>query len=122
MENIFGSYMMTRDMEDAQGSCIHEEEVRGIHVSIGNAKTKSSGHTSGVEPMELIETMRILHKEVKMYIEYNERMIRSQEEILESLNMLQIQVNEDFGTKQATNVRQVADSRSHDKRNDHGGY
>jgi hypothetical protein len=35
--------------------------------------------------------------------------------------MLQRQVNKDSGTKQAACARQVATSRSHDRRDDHGG-
>jgi hypothetical protein len=30
-------------MEDAQGSYNHEEEIRGLHVSMGNVETKSNG-------------------------------------------------------------------------------
>jgi hypothetical protein len=35
--------MRTTTMEDAQGSYNHEEEFRGLHVSMGNAETKSNG-------------------------------------------------------------------------------
>jgi hypothetical protein len=58
---------------------------------------------------------------VQSYREDNERMIRAQEEMLQSLNMLQRQVNKYFGTKQAASARQVEASRSHDRRDDHGG-
>jgi hypothetical protein len=68
--------MRTRDMEDAQGSYIHEEEVKGLHVNMGNAETESNGHRSRVEPVELVETMRSLQKEVQSYREDNERMMR----------------------------------------------
>jgi hypothetical protein len=46
--------------------------------------------------------------------------MKAQEEILQSLNMLQKQVNKDSGTKQATSARKVSASRSHRKRDDHG--
>jgi hypothetical protein len=46
--------------------------------------------------------------------------MKDQEEILQSLNMLQKQVNKEYGTKQATSARQVSTSRSHSKSNDHG--
>jgi hypothetical protein len=46
--------------------------------------------------------------------------MKAQEEILQSLNMLQKQVNKDYGTKKATSSRQVSTSRSHRKINDHG--
>jgi hypothetical protein len=42
--------MRTRDMEDAQGSYNHEEEVKGLHVSMGNVETESNGHRRRVEP------------------------------------------------------------------------
>jgi hypothetical protein len=46
-------------------------------------------------------------------------MMKYQEEMLQSLNMLHRQVNKDFGSKQATSARQVATSRSHGRRDDH---
>jgi hypothetical protein len=84
---------------------------------MGNAETESNGHRSKVEPVELVETMRSLQKEVQSYRVDNERMMRAHEEILQSLNMLQKQVNKYSGTKQASSARKVATSRSHD----HGG-
>jgi hypothetical protein len=74
--------------------------------------------------VELVETMRSLQKEVQRYREDNERMIRAQggEEYKLTLNMLlQRQVNKYSGTKQAASARQVATSRSHDRRDDHRG-
>jgi len=59
-EGIFGSHMRTKDMEDAQGSYNHEEEIRGLHVSMGNAETKSNGRRGSEELMELDVTMRSL--------------------------------------------------------------
>jgi hypothetical protein len=35
--------MRTIDMEDYQGSFSHEEEVRGIHVNMGNVEIESNG-------------------------------------------------------------------------------
>jgi hypothetical protein len=40
------------------------------------------------EPVELVETMRSLRKQVQSYREDNERMIISQEDLLQTLNML----------------------------------
>jgi hypothetical protein len=34
-------------MEDAQGSYNHEEEIRGLHVSMGNVETESNGRRDG---------------------------------------------------------------------------
>jgi hypothetical protein len=57
-ENKFGSYMRTGVMEYAQGYYIHEEEIIGLHVSMGNAETKSNGRRDRKEPV----TMRSLHR------------------------------------------------------------
>jgi hypothetical protein len=64
--------------------------------------------------------MRRLQKEVQSYRVNNERIMKAQEEILQSLNMLHKQVDKDSGTKQAGSSRQVSTSRFHKKRDDHG--
>lgn len=120
--HIFGHCIGTRHIEDAQGSYSHEDEVRGLCVSMGNVETESSGHRDRVEPVALVETMQSLHKEVPSYRVYNERMIRVQEEMLQSLNMMQKQVNKNSGTKQASGARQATTSKSHDRRIDNVGY
>jgi hypothetical protein len=59
--------------------------------------------------------MRIFHREVKRYKDDNENIMKAQEEILQSLNMLHMKVNKDSGTKQASSARKVSTSRSHRK-------
>jgi hypothetical protein len=103
--------MRTRDMEDAQGFYSHEEEIGGLHASMGNVETESNGRRDRRGTV----TMRSLQKEVQSYRDDNERIMKAQEEILQSLNMLQKQVNKDSGTKQAASARQVSTSRSHRK-------
>jgi hypothetical protein len=112
--------MITRDMEDFQGSYNHEEVI-GIHVSMGNEDIESNGHKSRVETVEMDETMQILQKEVHIYRVENERIMRDHEEILPSLNMLQNQVNKNYGTKQAASARQVETFIFHDRRDDNEG-
>jgi hypothetical protein len=112
----FGSCMRTTTMEDAQGSYNHEEEFRGLHVSMGNVETESNGRRGRKEPV----TMRSLQREVQSYRDDNENIMKSQEEILQSLNMLQRQANKDSGTKPTTSARQVTTSRSHSRRDEHG--
>ena len=56
--HISGHYMRTRDMDDAQCSYSHEDEIRGLHVSMWNAETESNGHRIKVEPVELAKTMK----------------------------------------------------------------
>jgi hypothetical protein len=64
--------------------------------------------------------MRILHKEVHIYREDNEKIMKYREEILKSMNMLQRQVNKFSGTKKETSSIQVTTSRSHSRKDDHG--
>jgi len=64
-------------MDDAQGSYIHRDEIIGLNINLGNAEIEFNGHRRRVEPMELVETMRSLNKEVQSYREENERLIRS---------------------------------------------
>jgi hypothetical protein len=47
-------------MEDAHGSYIHEEEVKVLHISMGNVETKSNGRRGKQEPVN----MRSLKREV----------------------------------------------------------
>jgi hypothetical protein len=54
-------------MEDAQGSYSHEEQIRGLHVNMGNAKTELNGRRDRQDPV----TMRSLHKVVQSYIDDN---------------------------------------------------
>jgi predicted RNase H-like nuclease (RuvC/YqgF family) len=109
--------MRTRDMGDAQGSYSHEE-MRGLHVNMENVEIESSGRSCRQEPV----TMRSLQREVQSYRDDNERIMKALKEILQSLNMLQKQVNKDFAKKQEVSARQVEVSRSHGMRDDHGGF
>jgi hypothetical protein len=72
-ENNFGSYMRTGFMEYSQGYYNHEEEFRGLHVSMGNVETKSNGRRGRHEPI----TMRILQREVQRYRLDNERIMNA---------------------------------------------
>jgi hypothetical protein len=59
-ENNFGSYMRTGVMEYSYGYYRHEEEIRGLHFSMGNVEIDSNGRRGRQEPV----TMRSLHREV----------------------------------------------------------
>jgi hypothetical protein len=52
---------------------------------MGNAETESNGRRDRHEPV----IMRSLQKEVQSYREDNENIMKAQEQILQSLNMLQ---------------------------------
>ena len=54
----FSLCMRSIEMEYDQGSYSHEEEFKGIHVSMGNVETKSNGRRERHEPV----TMRILQR------------------------------------------------------------
>jgi hypothetical protein len=103
-------------MEDAQRSYSHQEEIIGLHVTMVNAKTKSNGRRDRQEPV----TMRSLPREVQHYRDDNERIMKAREEILQILNMLHKQVNKNSSTKQEANSRQVIESISQSRRDDHG--
>jgi hypothetical protein len=55
-KRYFGFCMRTTTMEYAQGSYIHKEELRGLHVSMGNVEMDSNGRRDRNEPT----TMRIM--------------------------------------------------------------
>jgi hypothetical protein len=54
--------MWNRDMEDSYGTYNHGAEFRGLHVNNGNAYVESNGQRGRVDPLELVEFMRILEK------------------------------------------------------------
>lgn len=103
-------------MEDTQGYYSHEGDIIGLHVSMGNVETKSKGRRDMHEPV----TMRSLHMEVKRYRDDNEIIMKVQEEILQSLNILHKNVNKDSEMKQASSARKVSASRSQRKMDEHG--
>jgi hypothetical protein len=59
-ENNFDSHMRIGVMEDSQGSHIHEEDIRGLHVNMGNVESESNARRDGQERV----TMKIFHREV----------------------------------------------------------
>jgi hypothetical protein len=59
---------------------------------MGNVETESNGRKDRHEPV----TMRSLHREVQSYIDDNERIMKSREEILQSLNMFHKKFNQGF--------------------------
>jgi hypothetical protein len=54
--------------EDAKISYDYEEEIGRLYGSMGNVETGSNGRRGGEEPEELVVTMRILQREVYIYI------------------------------------------------------
>jgi len=62
-------------MEYAQGSYIHEEEFRGMYVSMRNVGIESNGRRD----MKELVTMRSLHREVQSYRDDNEKIMKAHE-------------------------------------------
>jgi hypothetical protein len=108
--------MRTMVMKDSQGSYNDEEEIRGVHVSMGKVEAESNGRRGKQDPI----TMRILHREVQRYRADNEKFKKDQEEILQRLNLLQRQINKESGTKQENIDRDVTALKSHSKKDEHG--
>jgi hypothetical protein len=70
--------MRNKVMEYAQGSYIHGEEFIGLHISMGNVDIDSNGRIDKQDPV----TMRILEREVQIYKDDNERIMKAHEEII----------------------------------------
>jgi hypothetical protein len=67
-------------MEDAHRTYNHEEEVKGLYVSMGNERTESNGHKEGKEEsMNLVETIKSLLKDVQSYKDDNEKLKKAKE-------------------------------------------
>jgi hypothetical protein len=65
--------MRTRDIDDAEGSYGHQEEIISLHVSMGNVETKSNGRRYSHDPVSL----RSMQTKVKRYSVDNERIMKS---------------------------------------------
>jgi hypothetical protein len=64
----------------AQMAYNHEDEIRGMYVIMGNEGTHSNGHEEGkVESMNLVETIKILQKDVQSSKYENDRLMKSKE-------------------------------------------
>jgi hypothetical protein len=59
-ESNFGSYMRNGFREDSHGYYNHEEEIRGMHVNMGNVEIESNGRRG----RHGNATMRSMHREV----------------------------------------------------------
>jgi hypothetical protein len=67
-------------MEDTKGYYSHVDEIRGMYVNMGNEGTNSNGHGEGKEEnMNLVDTIKILHKDVKSYKVDNESLMKAKE-------------------------------------------
>ena len=78
----FGKFFPTNMiiMDDAHDPYELEEDAMGENVQVGNVETKSNGRIYQETPLDIAATMRILRVGLKSCREYNEIMIKTQEE------------------------------------------
>jgi len=69
----FGSCVRTTIIKVSQAFYNHKEEFRGLYVSMGNVEIKSDGRRAMHDPV----TMRSLQREVHVYREHNEKIMKS---------------------------------------------
>jgi len=68
-------------MEDAKEASNHEDEIIGMYVNMSNEGMDSNGHRKGKGyRMNLVETIKILQKDVQSYKVDNERLTKSKEQ------------------------------------------
>ena len=68
-------------MEATQGAYIHEDEIKGMHVNMGNEGTNSNGHGEGKEEsMNLVETIKFFQKDIQSCKDDNERLMKYKKE------------------------------------------
>jgi hypothetical protein len=68
-------------MEEAHIKYIHEDEVKGLCVSMGNEGKKYNGHREGKEErMNLGDTIKSLHKHFHSYKDDNVRFMKDNEQ------------------------------------------
>jgi hypothetical protein len=67
-------------MEYAQRDYNHEDDIRGMYVSVGNESSNSNGHGEGNdESMNFVETLKILQNDVHSCKYDHERLMKSKE-------------------------------------------
>jgi hypothetical protein len=105
-------------MEYAQRDYNHEDEIRGMYVSMGNEGTNSNGHGEGKEEsMNLVETIKSLQKDVQSYKVDNERLMKAKEQqegfnikLMQSLDIIEKKMDKE------TESRKSGSHKSHDER------
>ena len=67
-------------MEEAHGTYIQENDIRGMDVHLGIEGTNSNGHgDERNENMNMAETIKNLQKDVQKHKDDNERLMRAKE-------------------------------------------
>ena len=76
----FGMAMRTYGMNDAHSPYEHMKDAMGENFQVENAKIESNGRIYQDTSPNFVATMRSLRVEIQNYREYDERMIKAQEE------------------------------------------
>jgi hypothetical protein len=67
-------------MEEAQGTYIQEDDIRGMDVHLGIEVTNSNGHgDERNENMNMAETIKNLQKDVQSHKDDTERLMKAKE-------------------------------------------
>jgi len=90
-----------KDIEETQRAYIHEYEVTGLYVIMGNAWIESNGHEEGrEESINLVEMIKSMQQDVSSYKVDNERLMKAQEKqnefnikLFHSLEMIEKKVD-----------------------------
>ena len=77
---VFGLAMRTYKKYDAKNPHEHKEDSMGENVQVGNADIESNARIYQDTPPNFASTMRILRVEMQSYREYNEILVKAQEE------------------------------------------
>ena len=93
-------------MTDAQDPYEHEEYAMGENIQVRNAEIESNGRRYQETLPDIVATMRSLRVEMQSYREYNQIMIKAQEE-KNQLNAPMLQSLTDIQRKMTSGHREV---------------
>jgi hypothetical protein len=105
-------------MEDTQGAYVHEDEIKGMYVNMGNEGTNSNRHGEGKEEnINLVETIKSFQKDVQIYKYDNERLMKAKEQqegfninLMQSLDKIEKKMDKENDSSKS------GSHRSHDER------
>jgi hypothetical protein len=105
-------------IEYAQRTYIHEDEVRGMCLNMGNERIEYNGNKEGNEErMKLVETIKSLQKDVQSYKVGNERRRKAKEK-QDGFNVKLLQILDRIEKKMDKETKSIKSKsqRSHDRR------
>jgi hypothetical protein len=104
-------------MGNGQGTYNYEDEGKIFGMSVGDVVTKSNGHGEGKEgSINLIETIKIMPRDVKSYKTNNERLMKAKEQqddfntkMLQSLNRIEKKMDKETDSSESRSRRSNAE-------------